>query len=98
MSDRVKLRGPGGNASGGKAASQQAMLQILAGFAGDERRAAGARQGAPLAARRAWCGHRIRRLLSCRAGQRTQPGDRFFSGMMLGRGHEGTLPGDGGHA
>jgi hypothetical protein len=81
MSDSMKLRGPGGNASGGKAASQQAMLQILAGLQamGDELQARGKGR---LAARRAWCGQDPAPAeLPCWPADSV--GDRFFSGMML---------------
>jgi hypothetical protein len=81
MSNRKKLPGPGGNASGGNAASQQAMLQILAGLQAmsDEMQA---RCKLRAAARRAWCGKDPAPAeLPCWPEESL--GDRFFSSMML---------------
>jgi hypothetical protein len=81
MSNRKMPRGPGGNASEDNAASQQALVQLLARLQAmsDELRA---RCKLRAAARRAWRGQdRAPAELPC--WPEDSAGDRFFSGMML---------------
>lgn len=82
MSNRKKLRRHGGTSLGGKAVSQEAMLQLLAGFQAmsDEMQA---RDELRAAARRAWCGGKDPVLAELPCWPEDSLGDRFFSGILL---------------
>jgi hypothetical protein len=82
MSNRKKLRRHGGDPLGGKAVSQEAMLQVLAGFRAmsDEMQARGEFRAA---ARRAWCGGMDPVPAELPCWPEDSLGDRFFSGMLL---------------
>jgi hypothetical protein len=82
MSNRKKAHGPGGNAFGSNAATQEAMLQVLSGLQRwqDDIQAANARR---VAARRAWCGGQDPVPAQAPSWPQDSLGDRFFSGMLL---------------
>ncbi len=82
MSNRKKLRGRGGNALGDNAASQEAMLKLIAGLQAmsDEMQARGELRAA---ARRTWCGGKDPVPTELPDWPEDSLGDRFFSGMLL---------------
>jgi hypothetical protein len=82
MSNRKKLRRHGGTSLGGKAVSQEAMLQLLAGFQAMSDRMQ-ARDELRAAARRAWCGGKDPVPAELPCWPEDSLGDRFFSGMLL---------------
>jgi hypothetical protein len=82
MSNRKKLRRHGGTSLGGQAVSQEAMLQLLAGFQAMSDRMQD-RDELRAAARRAWCGGNDPVPAELPDWPEDSLGDRFFSGMLL---------------